>query len=173
MSVRRALAVAAALPLLLAGCSEGEAEPKMPDPSPSSSSSTPTAEPTVEQETPEEFIRRWAGVEAAMENTGETDEYLELSGQCEACTSLAETVTRYYADGGYVKWDGWDVLSVRQWKDGGPNDYAVRVNSAPTKYREKAGGPIGSFPGGRSTYKLTLRPKGDSWVVADKTELAS
>jgi hypothetical protein len=173
MSVRRALAVAAALPLLLAGCSEGDAEPKMPDPSPTSSSPTPTAEPTAEQETPEEFIRRWAQVEAAMENTGDTSEYLALSRACDACNSLAKTVEGYYADGGYVKWEGWTIRSVRPWVEGGPDDFAVRVDSAPTKYREEGAGPVKSFPGGRSTYKLTLRPQGTSWVVTDKTEIAS
>ena len=69
MHVRLALAVAGAL--LLTGCSDDpEPTPKIPDPTSSSPSPTATESETVEAESPEDFIRRWAAVEAEMVPAG-------------------------------------------------------------------------------------------------------
>src|SRR5687767_1034537 len=97
MHVRRALALALAVPALLAGCSdEPEPTPKIPEPTSSSPTPTPTESETAEAESPEDFIRRWADVEAQMENTGDTAAYRELSNKCQACTELADLVEKYY-----------------------------------------------------------------------------
>lgn len=170
MHVRRALALTAVVSLLLAGCSDDpEPQPKMPDPPPSSSPS-PTASETVEAESAEEFIRRWAAVEAEMENTGKTDAYRELSVGCKACTDLADLVEEWYAAGGFIEWGGWKIQSVRSRGDSG-GEYVVRVNSSPTRYKESARGPVQTFDGGPGAHLLVLKPKGESWVVSRKAEV--
>src|SRR3954463_3747301 len=106
MAVRRVLLAAplllAVLVAVLAGCGGGDdsvADPPI--------SSAPTSSPTTqERETPEQFIRRWANAEKAMENTGDTAEYLALSHGCKACRQLADKVHDYYAAGGFVHWGG-------------------------------------------------------------------
>lgn len=171
MSLRRALAAALLVPLaLLSACTEDEPVPQMPDPTtsqPSPTESTSTAAP----ETPEDFIRRWAETEADMERTGETDAYRALSSDCRACKELADLVEGYYEDGGYVKWTGWDIRSVRSYPAGGENAFAVKVTSPPTKYKESDLGEVKTFPGGPATHVLTLEAVGSGWVVIDKAEL--
>ena len=173
MSVRRALAVAAALPLLLAGCSEGEAEPKMPDPSPSSSSSTPTAEPTVEQESPEEFVRRWVRADREMQNSGEVDDYLALSKRCKPCKSVAERVQAIFEAGGYVKTDGLVIRRITDNSGGdGPKVLDVSVRSSPTVLKESADAEPQTLPGGDVVYRMRLSPQAP-WELLNLTQLAS
>ena len=107
MHPRRALALTLAVPLLLAGCSDDpEPEPKIPETTSSSPTPTPTETETAEAESPEDFIRRWAVVEAEMENTGRTAEYRKMSSECPACSELADLIEKYYEAGGFVEWDG-------------------------------------------------------------------
>lgn len=173
MHVRRALALAAALPLLLAGCSEEEPEPKMPDPLPSSSSSSPspTAEPTPEQESPEEFIRRWAVVLRKMQTTGEVAEFLALSPDCASCRETADRVQEIYKGGGEIQWGGWTAIRIAPYGDG-TDEYRAQVRSAPTRYRESPSGVWQTIRGGQVTRLLALERSGDSWVMANTTELA-
>jgi hypothetical protein len=173
MHVRRALALTLAVPVLLAGCSDDpEPTPKIPDPTSSSPSPTEPATDEPEAESPEEFIRRWAAIEADMENTGNTTEYLQLSSACKACTGLADIIQEYYKAGGSVRWEGWTIRTIQQEPGAGKNAYAVSVTSAPTRYKESAKGPIKRLDGGRSTHLLRLRRSGNSWVVLEKAELA-
>ncbi|PUA82474.1 hypothetical protein [Nocardioides currus] len=172
MSVRRALAVALLVPLvLLSACTNDDPEPKMPETSSSTPSPTESSS-TAAPETPEAFIRRWAALEAEMERSGDTTAYLQLQKGCSACTDLARTVDGYYKAGGFVRWAGWTIGSVRAYPPGGEGAYAVKVSSPPTEYKESKGGALKTLPGGRSTKIITLAPAGDSWVVTDKAELA-
>jgi hypothetical protein len=171
MHVRRALALTLAVPVLLAGCSDDpEPTPKMPEPTSSSPTSTEPATEEPEAESPEEFIRRWAAVEAEMENTGDTAEYLEMSRECKACTGLAEIIEGWYEAGGYVEWGGWRITRITP--RGDSTEFVVRVVSSPTKYKERAKGPVKTYPGGRGAHVLTLKPKGNSWVVTYKAMVA-
>lgn len=172
MSVRRLVAGAAAALLLvgaLGGCgseaSDAAPTPKLPEPT----SSTPPPSVTPEEESPEDFIRRWAQAEVDMENTGDTAEYRRLSRGCEACVSLANQVERFYADGGYVKWGGWEVVSIKPWGKA-KDHYEVVTESEPTEYRESATGPVQRIEGGRSTLRLVL-DRQDGWRLADKSKL--
>ncbi|GAB3038819.1 hypothetical protein GCM10011376_34210 [Nocardioides flavus (ex Wang et al. 2016)] len=170
MHVRRALALTLAVPVLLAGCSDDpEPTPKMPESTSSSPSPSPTETKEPEAESPEEFIRRWAAIEAEMENTGDTSEYRALSERCRACNKLADLVEQYYRAGGFVEWDGWTIRSIRAQGDEGT--YLVRVNSAPTRYVEKSGGKEKFFPGGSGAHLIRLAPAGSSWKVVDKSEV--
>jgi hypothetical protein len=173
MHVRRALALTLAVPVLLAGCSDDpEPTPKIPEPTSSSPSPSPTESEEPEAESPEEFIRRWAAVEAEMENTGDTAEYLEMSRECKACTGLAKIIEGYYEAGGSVRWAGWTIRTIEQEPGVGKNAYAVSVTSAPTRYKESAKGPIKRLDGGRSTHLLRLGRSNKTWVVLEKAELA-
>jgi len=172
MDVRRTLAFALVVPLLLAGCSEDEPTPKMPDPPPTSSPTpSPSVSETPEAESAEDFIRRWAAIEAKMENTGDTSEYRELSGDCKACTGLASDVEDLYAAGGYLKWSGWTILRVTP-RPGSETEFVVRVDSSPTEYRERTEGPLKRLEGGRGAHLLTLAKDDISWVVVEKAMVA-
>lgn len=173
MHVRRALALAAALPLLLVGCSGGkEPAAKMAGPSPSASSSSPTAEPTREPEKvgPKEFIRRWAYIEREMQETGETAEYLQVSRGCRACADIAALVERRYAAGGLVAWSGWRIQSIEPRRSGGM-EFLVRVRSAPFMYKESAEGRIKTLRGRLEAYRITVERSRASWVVISRTEV--
>ncbi len=72
MHLRRALALAVAGPLLLAGCTgDPEPTPKIPDPTTSSSTPSPTDSETPEAESAEDFIRRWTDELQKMQATGD------------------------------------------------------------------------------------------------------
>ena len=93
MHVRRTLAIALAVPALLAGCSEDpEPTPKIPEPTSSSPTPTPTESETPEAESPEDFIRRWVKAGDEMQVTGETAEYSKMSPNCKACQGFVESV---------------------------------------------------------------------------------
>ncbi|RYC05854.1 hypothetical protein [Nocardioides zhouii] len=171
MHVRRALALAVVGPLLLAGCTgDPEPTPKIPDPTTSSSSPSPTDSETPEAESAEEFIRRWAAIEAEMENTGKTADYRGLSSGCKACTDLADLVEGWYAAGGFINWDGWRIQSVKPRGDSG-NEFVVKVRSSPTRYKESKSGPLKTFDGGPGAHLLVLESQGASWVVTRKAEV--
>lgn len=170
MHLRRALALSLAVPLILVGCTEEEPTPKLPDPTTSSPTPTPEETETPEAESAEEFIRRWAAIEAEMENTGDTSDYREISADCAACTDLADLVEKWYEAGGFIKWGGWKIESVRL-RGESQSEYVVRVDSSPTKYKESKNGPLRTFDGGPGAHLLVLEAQGDSWVVVRKAEV--
>ena len=168
MSVRPTLAVLLAAGLLLAGCSD-DPEPRFePTDPPSPTESETSAAP--EAQTPEEFIREWVELQRDMQNTGEVDAYLEASHGCESCSSTARIVEDYYGAGGFVRTDGRSILDIQPIRPG--ETYDVKVRSAPTEYKKSAGGPLESFPGGVTTYRVTLKPKGDSWILTNEVEVS-
>jgi len=168
MSVRRTWAALATAALLLAGCSD-DPEPRYePTESPSPSESETSAEP--EAQTPEEFLAEWVVLQRNMQNSGDTEAFLAASKGCESCEETARLVERFYADGGFVKTDGRSILEITTLELN--KTYDVRVRSAPTKYKEAANGPLQSFPGGVTTYRVTLRPNGQTWILTDELEVS-
>ncbi len=173
MSVRRTTAGLVLVPLLLSACGGGDdsvADPPV--------SSAPTSSPTEspEHESPEHFIRRWTQLEQAMENTGKVHLAFRTSAAhaSPASGSLA-TVQGFYRDGGYVR-VGWLASSRRSSEviQVAPSDtFTVRINSAPTTYKEKEDGPTRHLQGGPSTELLTLRRTSTGWLMHDTVEQAS
>ena len=173
MHVRRTLALALAVPLLLAGCSEDpEPRPKMPDPTPTSSEPSPTESETAEAESPEEFIRRWVEEDRRMFATGETKAFLEMGRDCDDCRRIAQTVDRIYGAGGTVEWDGWTIRQISRRGKPSAHTYRFVVNSAPTRYRESPTGPWKTLDGGRVIQLIVLRPDASSWQVLQSRELS-
>jgi hypothetical protein len=172
MDPRRTLIAALAAPLvLLAACGGDDTSVADPPVSPSSTSSSPTTPP--KRETPEHFIRRWAQAEKRMENTGLAETYLSLSRSCGPCEKLAQQVRRYYDAGGYVRWGGWTILTIKPYPGKPAPLFAVHSNSSPTTYKSAANAPTRHFSGGSITYVLALKRLNGSWAVTNKSELSS
>lgn len=172
MHVRRALALALVVPLLLAGCSEDEPEPQMPDPPASSEPSpSPSEAETPEAESPEEFIRRWAQVLREAQVTGDTGALRQLGPDCESCLDTADRVDQIYKAGGVIEWGGWKILSIGPIGDSN-REFRVVEKSAPTRYRESSGAPWQLLSGGRSPHVFELERAGTSWLVIRTAELS-
>jgi hypothetical protein len=157
----------------LSGCRGGDSE-AAPSPSPTPTVSGGTSpSPTPQPETAEQFIRRWVEVYNEMQNTGDTEEFRLLGPKCPPCRRLAAGVGRYYADGGYVKTEGWRTLKTKEKvsvKD--KMQFDVEIDASPIRYRESADGPVKSLDGGRTTIRFDLLQRDDSWQVADFTQVA-
>lgn len=163
MHVRRALALTAVVPLLLAGCSEDpEPQPKMPDPPPSSSPS-PTASETVEAESAEEFIRRWQAAALAAQVEGDTSAYRKLGPNCGACSEFADNVDQIYADGGSVELSSLRVVSVKP--ADGANQFQLTRILGRTRVLDAEGREQQSFAGGREVLNVFLEQVRGDWRV--------
>lgn len=161
--------------IALTGCNGDEPQP---DPTPivasptesRSASPTPSDSATPEAESAKDFIRRFVAVQNEAQVTGDVKEYRSLQRKCPPCMSLADRVEAIYADGGWIKTDGWSIRKIeRNTKD----DYYIDVTSAPTKYRESASAQVKSFEGGRRRHHIFLRETGDSWLVTEVLQVSS
>lgn len=162
---------------VLAGCSDadgGSAPPPAP-PSSGPTSTGPSESTEPQPESAEGFIRRWAAANTEMQNSGKTTSFLSLSDGCSPCNDLAALVEQFYASGGYVRTDGWTVLSVAALapRRGNRRVFQVDVNSRPTEYRESAEGPKKSLPGEQTQYQFTLEQLRGTWKVADYFEVST
>jgi hypothetical protein len=172
MHVRRTLAALLAAPCLLSACGGGSS---VADPPVSShpTSSAPTIQPPT-HESPEHFIRRWAAAEKRMENTGKTGPYLAMSQGCESCTQLANDVSNFYSAGGYVRWDGWQIVSIKHYADHGHRRaFAMRARAGATQYKESTSGELQTLAGGLATDVVALARTDTSWRVVGFTKLGS
>jgi hypothetical protein len=173
MHVRRALALAVAGPLLLAGCTgDPEPTPKIPDPTTSSSTPSPSDSETPEVESAEDFIRRWSEELQRMQATGSTTRFRKLGPDCESCIKTAERVEEIYGAGGSIEWDGWTIVSIESVGSAG-TEFRVVERSAPTRFRESADSDWQTLGGGRTTHVFELLSVDDSWLVARAAEAAS
>jgi hypothetical protein len=174
MHVRRALALTLAVPVLLAGCSDDpEPTPKMPEPTSSSPSPSPTESEEPEAESPEEFIRRWVEASNEMQNTGETAEYLELSGDCPQCKQVAARVEAAFDAGGFFRTNGWSILKITDRSRSAKRPVLdLRVDSAPTTLKEAKSDEVVRYPGGILVYRFRLRAS-SPWTIAQLTQVPS
>ena len=166
MDVRRALALALVVPLLLAGCSEDEPEPKMPDSSPTSSepSPSPTETETAEAESAEDFIRRWQAAALSAQSKGVTTEYRALGPKCRPCNEFADQVDAIYADGGTIELDKLDVLSVEP-VGASPDQFTLTRVLGATRVLNDSGAEEQSFPGGREVLTVVVEEVRGDWRV--------
>jgi hypothetical protein len=109
-----------------------------------------------------------------MENTGKTGPYQAISEGCHSCTQLANDVSGFYAAGGYVRWGGWQIVSIRPYsKNGSGRAFAMTARAATTNYKESASGELKKLHGGLATDVVSLRRTGHSWQVVGFTKLGS
>jgi hypothetical protein len=171
MHVRRTLAALFAASCLLSGCG-GTSSAADPPVSGSPTSPAPTTHPPA-HESPQHFIRRFALIEEAMENTGNLGPYVALARGCHACLDLAHQVRSFFRAGGYVRWDGWEIRGIAPYTSGPDGEsFAVKVHSAATAFRKSSSGPIHHLDGGPATEIVTLKRSGHSWVVVGRARLS-
>ncbi len=125
----------------------------------------PTAEP-VEREDPEDFIRRWVEVSAAMQNSGDTTDYRSMTPDCEPCQGFADTIERFYAAGGHVKTNPWQIRDLELHGRVGPvREYRFVAETSQSEYKESADEePRTSEENVYDAYVEIVRA-GDSWHV--------
>lgn len=164
MHVRRALALALAVPALLAGCSDDpEPTPKIPEPTSSSPTPTPTESETPEAESPEEFIRRWQAAALKAQNEGDTSEYRAFGPKCKPCSDFADQVDQIYADGGAVRLASLRVVSVKP--VGAVGQFRLTRILGRTRVLNDEGEEQQSFEGGREVLSVFLKPDGEEWSI--------
>lgn len=174
-------AVGGAVGVLLAALALGACDDEPPPPNPSESATLPTSPSPSESsssppeaESPQEFIRRWIGLQTGMQNTGETEEFRQASRGCQPCDSFADRVDRIYAAGGYVTTDGWTPTSFqRVSQQGEVVVYRVAIRNALTTYAEKKGGPDKTLPAGDGLIEFTLRGSSGAFVVSGLIEVST
>lgn len=173
MHLRRALALSLAVPLLLVGCTEEGPTPDIPDPTTSSPTPTPEETETPEAESAEEFVRRWVQANTEMQNTGDIATYADLSRKCTSCLRTAERIEQIYADGGYVRTEGWVLRDVvdRSGTTGGPV-LDLDIRSSPTEFKESAGAELQKLSGGEIVMRVRLN-RGAPWQVLRLTQVPS
>ncbi len=164
MHVRRALALALAVPALLAGCSDDpEPTPKIPEPTSLSPTPTPTETETVEAESPEDFIRRWVKAGDEMQVTGKTAEYDAMTPECKPCQAFVDNVSAVYETGGSAEFAGSKVVKIDRVDDAPPTYNLTKV--LPKTVIKRPGAEAQTLPGGRTTIRVTLGKDDEEWVV--------
>jgi hypothetical protein len=182
--VRRTLAVACVLPILLAGCSEAEPTPQVPDPAPSEPS-TPSAtetgpvKPTLPPEADgdgveaaEAFVEHYFAALTFAQMTGRTNQLgqLALSG-CLACSGSLEAIRKVYDAGGTIRGGDFFVRRVKASAQPGSNQggstYVARATVAHTAQRIEGSGTEldGSGPSGSDRFQLLLVRDAGEWHV--------
>jgi hypothetical protein len=159
---------------VLVACGGDEPGPNPPSSASVSTSPTPTESPTAEPESAEDFIRRWVDAHTAMHNSGQTADFMSLSKGCTACEQLAEQITEFYAAGGYVKTKGWTVLSINELEPFAKRRiFRVKIDSAPTTYKESSDGAVKALQGGVTLQRFELIQRDDRWTTVSLSQLAS
>ena len=184
--VRRALAAACVLPLLLAGCSEAQPTPEMPDPTTSSPTATETESGPIEPTLPPEA--QGDGVEAAeafvpfylaivdySRQTMDVTHIRELSTPtCQGCIGLIDLIQKIKNNGGSVVGGDQTVRSVQAEERGvpGATGKAFRaVATVRTTDQEIAGSGVEGLDGNRPAETLkfgfVMLKNGKDWSVSE------
>jgi hypothetical protein len=180
MSHRLSYAALAAVVLLGVGGCGGDPEPKFADPTsdaPTSSSTDPVTDPPTSAPKPERaetFIRRWHQAGDSMQVTGKTEDYLALGPRCESCVATAELIDGYYEAGGYIKYDGTQIRSIKKLStSNGILEFQVSRSSPPTRYKETSAGDLKTFAGGESSLRIKIKREDGLWTVLDYSQVAT
>lgn len=124
-------------------------------------------------ESPKAFVRRWIRVSNKMQNTGEIGPYLSISRGCSDCRAIAKRVKSMFDSGGFARTGGLTVLhmsSSEAWGNGPVID--VRVDSAPTAFKERKSAPVQRLPGGTVVYRFRLS-QSRPWQMTMLTQVPS
>ena len=168
-SASAALAVIAVL--AFAACS-ADPQPKF-EPTPSSTTTSSSPSPTQQPQSAEDFIREWVALQTEMQNTGETDAFLEASNGCRACKKVAALVESFYKAGGFVRTRGWRPVGFQCEHTGKRVSCDVRMTSAPTTYKRSSDARIQHLEGGRFLEIFELTKPEQGWNVSLIAERAT
>jgi hypothetical protein len=173
--VRRWVATAVVVPLLVAGCSD-DPEPRFeqsPAPSPTESTSEATAPEAWEVKSEKgavAFAKHWIDVFNEAQRTGGTAPLQAISGPgCGSCDGFVEMLDDLYANGGHLESQGWRVLQSVP-APGMPArrpEVTMRIVRTPQRIYESDGSKPESFSGGRATYSARLEWNARGWQMAD------
>lgn len=145
---------------LLSGCGQDDPQPRFAaqtTPAVGESASPAPSESVVpDDETPEEFIRRWNKLDHAMHNTGETEDFSAVSSKCEPCMDVADRVAAYYAAGGSVEWAGREITGIQRL---GRGAFDVRFESAPVRVKKSADQAAERLEGGPGRMRFVLEKR--------------
>jgi hypothetical protein len=176
---RSAAVVAALLAWTLTACSDDPEPIVEPTPSPTSTAPTqPTSPPTSEppeRESAQEFIRRWQAEAFAMQVSGDTSRYRELSLNCESCDLLAGSVSEIYDSGGSVRFRGrHQVIDlVRVGKERGTLIFEYTLQSPRSEVLDSDGNVSQRFSGGRNEYQVNVVRREGGWSISSASRLAA
>jgi hypothetical protein len=150
--------------LALSGCGGGDESSSSASTALPSAGSSDRASAEVKA-----FVERWLAVERRMQVTGRTRPYLALSPDCQDCHFLAQSIARYYADGGYVRWGGWRVRSMVLTPAGDTTLVTVKANSAPLVIKASSSDPVHHLGVRRSTLYVRVTRASGSYVVTSRS----
>jgi hypothetical protein len=179
LRVRRTLAaaVAAVLALSLAACSEDDPEPKF-TPTESTSPSTPHSSPTVPPKTePWEkntragavaFVKHWIAVFNDAQDDGDVAELRALSeSKCKTCNFFADRTEAIYANGGFYRSKGWEVLKAAVAPpEGLPRNERVlllQILRRAERSKESSTADVVRNPDSEASYEAHLRWTDEGW----------
>jgi hypothetical protein len=170
--VRRWVATAVAVALLVAGCSD-DPEPKF-EPSPSPSQSESAAEPSepMAWEVKSEkgavaFAKHWIDVFNDAAATGETDELTAMTGpNCQTCKNFVGLIEDIYREDGQYNSDGWSVVhtSTANGLPAAKASVAMRVRQ-PAERITRPGRPVETHEPATVTYSAGLEWKDGEWKM--------
>jgi hypothetical protein len=173
--VRRWLATAVVVPLVVAGCSD-DPQPKFdssPSPSPSESTSA-AAEPKAWEVKSEAgavaFAKHWMDVLSAAMNGGGTSSLRALSApECELCEDFAQRLDRIRAEGGFYRSSGWRVLHVVPVEDmpNGQGAVALRMFQSAETLRESADSQVVRNSASRGTWSTRMAWRRGEWTLTN------
>ena len=167
MLVRRVVAafVVCSVLVALAGCAEGEPEPKMPEPTSSASSPTPVeTSDEPEQESAEDFIRRWVEVGDQMQVTGSVAEYAAITPKCDACQAFVRNVEQVYARGGFAEFAGSEFVRITR-AGAEPPTFDVTKRLPKTVIHHGDSRQPQVLAAGTTTLRVTLNQADGVWTV--------
>ncbi len=101
-----------------------------------------------------------------MQNSGDTAPYLALTRGCKSCNDVAAIVDRYYAKGGFIRFEGTEIIRIKNTgtsRDIRQFDVARRFGQ--TEFATGAGKRTQRYPGGSDRIRITIKREGASWVV--------
>ena len=149
----------------LVGCS-GDPEPVVaptPTANTSSAEQTPTQSPSPppaeKRETAQQFIRRWLAEYAALQGSGDSVAFRQMSTGCVECLAIASRLEGIYANGGWVKGGSVDVTAIRSaGRIDERESWIAEFDASPTRYKERARGQVRRLGGGHSGFRFVLTP---------------
>ena len=173
-----AAVVAAVLSSGLTGCESSpapgpmpKAQSTVPEPSPSPSPSAPTMPAAAKgsgAKAAKAFARYWIESLNYAGNSGDTYVLRNISSRsCKACAAIANFVDRVYRNGGTIRGDGWELMSLKVVSSAGPRkktvDALVTVHQQTVIARR--GDKPNHYAGGRRLKTLWLATHEGSWKV--------